>query len=101
MVPLYRVIIKRDVSTKTPVTVPSYEIKILKLIHGQENVQDELGRLFEKADKPISKFQNSGDEYQRLVIKYGEAAVAKCYSKDELISLVKKQELKDGATTGL
>lgn len=100
MVPLYRVLVKRDVSTKTPVTVPSYEIKILKFIHGQENVQDELGRVLEKLDKPVGKFANSDDEFQRLVIKYGDA-VTKCYSKDDLISLVKKQELKDGAASSL
>ncbi|MCZ4065453.1 hypothetical protein NB636_02060 [Oxalobacter aliiformigenes] len=101
MVPLYRVIVKRDVSTKTPVTVPYYEIRILKFIHGQENVQDESGHVLEKLDKPVGKFPNSGDEYQRLIIKYGDA-VAKCYpSKDELLSLVKKQELKNGATSSL
>lgn len=102
MVPLYRVHVKRDVSTKTPITVPAYEINLLRLIHGKENVQDDFGRVLEKMDKPVGKFQNSDNEYQRLTIKYGSAAVEKCYpSEDELSALVKKQEIKDGTTTSL
>lgn len=102
MVPLYRVQVKRDVSTKTAVTVPAYEINILRLIHGKENVQDDFGRVLEKLDKPVGKYQNAENEYERLSIKYGAAVVEKCYpSEGELLALVKKQEGKDGAATSL
>lgn len=84
-VPLIQVTIRRDANTITPVTVPPYEMTILRNMFGKENVTegDVVGEIE----------VNATGEHERLAAKYGFEKVAKVYGDDDgerLTELVEK-----------
>ncbi len=88
-VPLLHVTIRRDANTITPVTVPPYELTMLRQMFGKENVTegDEAGVI--EVD--------TATEHERLSAKYGAAKVSKVYGDDEgerLAELVEKHAVK-------
>jgi len=88
-VPLLTVTIRRDANTITPVTVPPYELTMLRQIFGKENVTE---------GEQIGVYQaDPKGEYERLGAKYGKAKVSKVYGDDEgdrLSELVGRAEIK-------
>lgn len=88
-VPLMHVTIRRDANTITPVTVPPYELTMLRQMFGKENVTEgEQASVIEV---------ESTNEYERLSAKYGQAKVAKVFGDDEgerLTELVEKAAVK-------
>ena len=88
-VPLLNVTIRRDAMTITPVTVPPYELTLLRQMFGKENViEGEQARVIEV---------DSETEYERLSAKYGAAKVSKVYGDDEgerLAEMVEKSAVK-------
>lgn len=68
---IYNVSIRRDAQTTTPVTIPLYEVPILKQIFGEENVA--VGAVASE------DWSASSDEFDRLTRKYGEEVVEKVY----------------------
>jgi hypothetical protein len=88
-VPLLNVTIRRDANTITPVTVPPYELTMLRQMFGKENVTEgEQASVIEV---------ESTTEYERLSAKYGQAKVAKVFGDDEgerLTELVEKAAVK-------
>ena len=74
-VPLLNVTIRRDANTITPVTVPPYELSLLRQMFGKENVTegDQAGVIEVEA----------ATEYERLSAKYGAPRVAKIFGDDE------------------
>jgi hypothetical protein len=93
-VPLVHVTIRRDANTITPVTVPPYELTMLRQMFGKENVTegDEAGVI--EVD--------SATEHERLSAMYGAAKVSKVYGDDEgerLAELVDKHAVKVKAAT--
>lgn len=72
---LIQVTVRRDANTITPVTVPLYELTILRSIFGKENVSD--GEVVGVVELDASQ------EHARLSAKYGAARVAKIYGDDE------------------
>lgn len=88
-VPLMHVTIRRDANTITPVTVPPYELTMLRQMFGKENVTEgEQASVIEV---------ESTNEYERLSAKYGQAKVAKVFGDDEgerLTELVEKNAVK-------
>lgn len=88
-VPLLAVTIRRDANTITPVTVPPYEMTMLRQIFGKENVQE---------GEQVGVFQaDPKGEYERLSAKYGQPKVSKVYGDDEgdrLAELVERAEIK-------
>lgn len=88
-VPLMHVTIRRDANTITPVTVPPYELTMLRQMFGKENVTD--------GDQAAVIEVESTNEYERLSAKYGAAKVSKVYGDDEgerLKELVEKAAVK-------
>jgi hypothetical protein len=88
-VPLVHVTIRRDANTITPITVPPYELTMLRQMFGKENVT-------EGDDAGVIEV-DSTTEYERLSAKYGAAKVSKVYGDDEgerLIELVEKHAVK-------
>lgn len=88
-VPLYEVKIRRDANTITPVSIPEYEIPILKEIVGHENVQTIDGKLIDEMGlgNPVGVFKTSEDEYGRLCLKYGAEIVEGVYGKKSTSTL--------------
>lgn len=74
-VPLLTATIRRDANTITPVTVPAYELTMLRQQFGKENVTEGAAVGFVDIDP--------AGEYERLSAKYGQAKVAKVYGDDE------------------
>lgn len=84
-VPLIQVTIRRDANTITPVTVPPYEMTILRNMFGKENVTE--GEVVGEIEV------NAAGEHERLSAKYGFEKVAKVYGDDDgerLTELVEK-----------
>ncbi len=89
LVPLLSVTVRRDANTITPVTVPPYELTILRSIFGKENVQE--------GERVGEVELVSSEEHGRLSAKYGAQRVAKIYGDDEgerLTELVEKAAVK-------
>jgi len=88
-VPLLQVTIRRDANTITPVTVPPYEMSMLRQMFGKENVIE---------GEQISVIEVDADtEHERLSAKYGAAKVSKVYGDDEgerLKELIEKAVVK-------
>jgi hypothetical protein len=88
-VPLIQVTIRRDANTITPVTVPPYELTILRNMFGKENVTE---------GEQVGEFEvDSASEHERLSAKYGQGKVVKVYGDDEgerLTELVEKAAIK-------
>ncbi len=88
-VPLLNVTIRRDANTITPVTVPPYELSLLRQMSGKENVTEgEQAGVIEV---------DASTEHERLSAKYGAAKVSKVYGDDEgerLKELVEKAAVK-------
>lgn len=74
-VPLIQVTIRRDANTITPVTVPPYEMTILRNMFGKENVTE--GEVVGEIEV------NPAGEHERLSAKYGFEKVAKVYGDDD------------------
>lgn len=74
-VPLIQVTIRRDANTITPVTVPPYEMTVLRNMFGKENVVegDVVGEIEVNAE----------GEHERLAAKYGFEKIAKVYGDDD------------------
>lgn len=87
-VELFEVTIRRDAMTITPVTVPVYEIPVLKNLFGKENVsQGEVLRTISVDPE---------GEYERLSAKYGFDVISKIFGEDDglrLAEMVKKAEV--------
>ncbi len=88
-VPLLNVTIRRDANTITPVTVPPYELSLLRQMFGKENVTEgEQAGVIEV---------DASTEHERLSAKYGAGKVSKVYGDDEgerLTELVGKSAVK-------
>jgi hypothetical protein len=75
-VPIYSVLVRRDAHTTTPVTIPVYEVPILQIIFGEENIQNAIGRplvgdvQLTEADA-VGTYEPPNDEFERLARKYG------------------------------
>lgn len=67
--------VRRDANTITHVTVPPYELAVLREIHGDDNVQ-ELGAAHAIELDPA-------EEYKRLSFKYGAGVVTAVFGKDK------------------
>lgn len=91
-VPLIQVTIRRDANTITPVTVPPYELTILRNMFGKENVTE---------GEQVGTFEvEAAGEHERLSAKYGQGKVVKVYGDDEgerLAELVEKSAIKEKA----
>lgn len=91
-VPLVKCVIRRDANTITPVTVPPYEMTILRSMFGKENVT---------GNEIVGKKEvESTGEFERLSAKYGQAKIIKVYGDDDgerLAELVEKAAEKKGA----
>ncbi len=88
-VPLLKVTIRRDANTITPVTVPPYELTLLRQMFGKENVTE--------GDQAAVIEVYAATEYERLSAKYGAGKVSKVYGDDEgerLTELVEKSAVK-------
>lgn len=91
-VAIKNVTVRRDAFSIIPVTVPAYEVSILRAQFGKENVQD---------TGPSGAFVEvvPGNEYERLSSKYGEGKVVKVFGDDggaRLEELVAKEAVKEG-----
>lgn len=88
-VPLLSVTIRRDANTITPVTVPPYEMTLLRQIFGKENVTE---------GEQVGVYEvDPAAEHERMSAKYGQTKVAKVYGDDEgerLAELVERTEIK-------
>lgn len=83
-VELHGVTVRRDAQTITPVTVPEYEIPVLKNLFGKENVTvNEVVRTIE--------IEPEG-EYERLCAKYGFELIAKIFGEDDGLRLTELVE---------
>ena len=84
-VPLVQVMVRRDANTITPVTVPPYELTMLRQMFGKENVN---------GDTVVGNLEVvPADEFDRLSAKYGAQKVVKVYGDDggeRLAELVEK-----------
>ena len=67
-VPLLNVTIRRDANTITPVTVPPYELSLLRQMFGKENVTE--------GDQAGVIEVDASTEHERLSAKYGAAKVS-------------------------
>lgn len=78
-VELKNVVIRRDSQTITPVTVPSYELPVLRNLFGKENVveHDSVG---------VIEVDEDG-EYGRLCAKYGQELISKIFGEDDGLRL--------------
>jgi len=89
-VPLINVTIRRDANTITPVTIPPYEMIVLRKLFGKENVSE---------GDAAGVISIDGDgEFERLSAKYGSDVVANVYGDDEgarLAELVEKVVVED------
>lgn len=85
---LHSVTVRRDAQTITPVTVPEYEIPVLRNLFGKENIAvNEVLRTIE--------IEPEG-EYERLCAKYGFELIAKIFGEDDglrLTEIVEKSEV--------
>lgn len=88
-VPLLSVTIRRDANTITPVTVPPYELTLLRQMFGKENVAE---------GEQVGVIEvDPATEHERLSAKYGSGKVSKVYGDDEgerLAELVEKAAVK-------
>lgn len=88
-VPLVQVMVRRDANTITPVTVPPYELTMLRQMFGKENVN---------GDTVAGQIEvEPADEFERLSAKYGAQKVVKVYGDDggeRLAELVEKAAAK-------
>lgn len=89
IVPLVEVMLRRDAHTIAPVTVPPYELTMLRQMFGKENVN---------GDKTVGQIEvDPAGEFERLSAKYGQAKVVKVYGDDggeRLTELVEKAAAK-------
>lgn len=79
-VPLISLQVRRDPMTLLPATVAEHELRILRTVHGRDNV-------YPSEEAAGSMELNPDAEVERLVGKYGEAAVVAAYGEgyDEAI----------------
>lgn len=88
-VPLVEVMVRRDANTITPVTVPPYELTMLRQMFGKENVN---------GDAVVGSLEVESDgEFDRLSAKYGPQKVQKVYGDDggeRLAEMVEKAAVK-------
>ena len=90
LVELKDVTVRRDAMTITPVSVPDYEVPVLRNLFGKENVT--VGDVL----RTISV--DPEGEYERLCAKYGFEVIAKIFGEDDglrLTELVEKSEVSD------
>lgn len=82
-IPIYQILIEHDALTRTPVTVPEYEIPILQNIHGHSHILNTEGKPVDQTGigKTIGTFTPPDDEYQRLCRRYGSDSVIRTYGK--------------------
>jgi hypothetical protein len=87
-VELHSVTVRRDAQTITPVTVPEYEIPVLRNLFGKENITvNEVVRMIDVEPE---------GEYERLCAKYGFELIAKIFGEDDglrLAEIVQKSEV--------
>lgn len=69
-----KVTIVRDTKTKIVCTVPAYELPILAVVHGEENVK-------KLEEKTAPRELDETVEVDRLVSRYGQEAVQAAYGK--------------------
>lgn len=105
-VDLYRICVRRDAHTSTPVTVPAYEIPVLQDIFGVENVHNADGRRVDEQGpgKVVGRFTPAEDEYTRFCSKYGAARIEQVFGKsrtslDRLVGEA-KAKTKAGTSSG-
>lgn len=74
--PVYKISIRRDAHTITPVTVAAHEVAVLQTVFGAESVLNEDGRVADV--KALLRTQPAGEvnldpaaEFGRLAAKYG------------------------------
>lgn len=87
-VELHSVTVRRDAQTITPITVPDYEIAVLRNLFGKENIT--VGDVLRTIE-----IEPEG-EYERLCAKYGFEIIAKIFGEDDglrLTELVLKSEV--------
>ena len=78
-VELIDVTVRRDAMTITPVSIPEYEIPVLRTLFGKENVTtNEVLRNIEVDPE---------GEYERLCAKYGYELIAKIFGEDDGLRL--------------
>lgn len=88
LVELKDVTVRRDAMTITPVSVPDYEVPVLRNLFGKENVT--VGDVL----RTISV--DPEGEYERLCAKYGFEVIAKIFGEDDglrLSEIVAKSEV--------
>jgi hypothetical protein len=71
-IPLIAVSVRRDAMTLIPVSVPQYEIAVLKAVHGADNVYVSEGEACSIELDPAT-------EGERLEKKYGDLALVKAF----------------------
>ncbi len=87
-VELKDVTVRRDAMTITPVSIPDYEVAVLRNLFGKENVT--VGEVL----RTISV--DPEGEYERLCAKYGFEVIAKIFGEDDglrLSEIVAKSEV--------
>jgi len=78
-VELLEVVVRRDSQTITPITVPGYEIPVLRNLFGKENIT---------VNEPVITIEIDAEgEYERLCAKYGFELIAKIYGEDDGLRL--------------
>lgn len=61
------VLVNRDERLSIPRQVPAWEVPVLRLVHGEEKIEER-----EYIDVPQRDYPDAGDEFNRLVQRYGE-----------------------------
>lgn len=92
---VYTVLVRKDASTILPVQVPEYEIPLLEVLYGEENLLNadlKLGGEYGYGEA-VGQIDPSEDEHGRLEAKYGGneqgAIVEQVYGKKSLKALAK------------
>lgn len=83
-VELHSVTVRRDAQTITPITVPDYEIAVLRNLFGKENIT--VGDVLRTIE-----IEPEG-EYERLCAKYGFEIIAKIFGEDDGLRLTELVE---------
>lgn len=92
---VYMVLVRKDASTILPVQVPQYEVPLLEVLYGEENILNADLKLGSEHGfgEPLGKFEPSEDEHGRLGAKYGSNAagpvVEQVYGKKSLKNIDK------------
>ena len=83
-VELLEVVVRRDAQTITPITVPEYEIPVLRNLFGKENITVN--------DAVCTIEIDAEGEYERLCAKYGFELIAKIFGEDDGLRLTELVE---------